>query len=169
MIRILTWVLFLFGGGAIAIWLDKHWFPYIFSNLYFHSATFIIGVVVLKLVMRASKNTGRILAKFGREGVVPRLETNRLITKDIYSCMRHPMHFGLLLFPLSVALILGSPTFIIFIAPAEIVIIILMIKYLEEPQAIRKFGQDYINYKKEVPFFSFKLKHLRKLFGKTIR
>lgn len=154
------------GGGVLSIWLDLQWFPEIFSSIFIHIITFVAGVFIFFFVMNASRNTGRFLAKFGRECDVPRLETNKLVTTGIYSCMRHPMHFGLLFSPLSIALILGLPTFVLIIAPAEMIIILLLIKFVEEPQAIRKFGNDYKKYMEQVPFFSLKAECLRKLFLK---
>jgi protein-S-isoprenylcysteine O-methyltransferase Ste14 len=109
----------LVGGSALGIWLDRRWFNELFINPIFHLATFVVGLLLLNLVMRVSRYTGRLLASMGREGDLPRMDTNKLITTGVYGCMRHPMHLGLLFFPWSVALILGSPTFILVIAPLE--------------------------------------------------
>ncbi len=166
MIRIVIWVLFLLGGGGLSVWLDTRWFPCLFLNSCFHVITLPVGLVILGAVVRASRNTGRLLARLGRDGDVPRFETNRLVTAGIYSCMRHPMHFGLLLFPFAFAFILGSPTFILIVAPVEAMLMILLIKLVEEPQAISKFGLEYERYMKEVPFFSVNPGCLRQLFGK---
>ena len=167
MIRMLIWVLMLLGGGVLGYWLDRRWFSDLLYSPVFHIATFLIGVVLLRLILRASRNTGRFLARQGREGDVPRFETNRLVTGGYYACMRHPMHFGLLFFPLTVALILGSVSFIIFIAPAEMLLMIALIKLVEEPQAMRKFGRDYEAYRRRVPMFSLRRECLKKLFGKS--
>jgi protein-S-isoprenylcysteine O-methyltransferase Ste14 len=64
------------------------------------------------------------------------------------------MHLGLLFFPWSVALILGSPTFILVIAPLEMLFMLVLIKFVEEPEAIRKFGDAYRDYQKQVPMFN---------------
>ena len=101
MLRMLIWVLMLIGGGALGIWLDWRWFHALFVNPVFHLTTLVVGVLLLRLVMRASRHTGRLLARMGREGDIPRLETNKLVTTGVYGCMRHPMHFGLLFFPWS--------------------------------------------------------------------
>ncbi len=167
MIRILIWALLLLGGGTLSIWLDIRWFRSLFSNFVFHILTLLVGFFILRLVMRASRNTGRLLAKLGRDGEVPRFETNRLVTTGVYSCMRHPMHFGLLFFPFAFAFILGSPAFILIVGPLEAMAMILLIILVEEPQAIGKFGLDYRKYMKEVPFFSLEPKCLKKLFGRT--
>ncbi|MEA3327996.1 MAG: isoprenylcysteine carboxylmethyltransferase family protein [Chloroflexota bacterium] len=152
--RILIWIIFLFGGSALGIWLDLQWFPALFTNLFFHLVTLIVGILMLRLVVRASRNTGRALAKMGREGDIPRMETDTLVTTGFWECMRHPMHFALLFFPLSVALILGSPTFILILATLEILIMLAMIKFIEEPEAIIKFGDAYREYQKQVPMFN---------------
>jgi len=154
MLRMLIWVLMLIGGGTLSIWLDLNWFPALFANLIFHTVTLMIGLLLLRLVMRASRHTGRLLARLGREGELPRMETNRLVTTGVYGCMRHPMHFGLLFFPWAVALILGSPTFLLVIAPLEILFMLVMITFVEEPEAIRKFGDTYREYQKQVPMFN---------------
>ncbi len=93
------------------------------------------------------------MAKYGRQGNIPRLETNRLVTQGIYACMRHPMLFSLALFPLAIALVVGSPTFIFFIAPLEAVVIILLTLTLEERETRTKFGQAYEKYRTKVPAF----------------
>ena len=154
MLRILIWILMLIGGGILGISLDLQWFHSLFVNPLFHLATLAAGIFLLRLVLRASRHTGRLLARLGREGDIPRMETNKLVTTGVYSCMRHPMHFGLLFFPWSVALILGSPSFILVIAPLEMLFILIMIKLVEEPEVIRKFGDSYREYQKQVPGFN---------------
>ena len=78
--------------------------------------------------------------------------------------MRHPMHLGLLFFPLAFALIVGSPSFILVIAPAEALFMILMIALIEEPGAEKKFGKEYDKYKEEKAWFCFKKECLKELF-----
>lgn len=165
-LRIVAWLMMLLGGGVLGLWLDWQLFQPLFFSPLFHIFSFLSGIILLRLVVQASRNTGRFLARSGRAGNLPRFETNRLVTGGYYACMRHPMHFGLLFFPLAVALMLGSVSFILFIAPAEMVFMIAMIKFFEEPQAIRKFGQEYRSYKNRVPMFSLKWNCLKALFGK---
>jgi protein-S-isoprenylcysteine O-methyltransferase Ste14 len=146
----------LLGGSALGIWLDTRWFHELFVNPIFHLATLVVGILLLRFVMRVSRYTGRLLASMGREGDLPRMDTNKLVTAGVYGCMRHPMHLGLLFFPLSTALILGSPTFILVIAPLEMLFMLVLIKFVEEPEAIRKFGEAYRQYQKRVPMFNFR-------------
>ena len=152
------------GGSIFVYYLDYHLFQDIHSNYIFHFGSAIIGVFILFIVVIISKNTGRTLAKYGRKGNIKRMETNVLVKKGIYSYMRHPMHLGLFLFPLGFAFFIGSPSFILIIAPIEIVFMRIMIPLVEESEAIKKFGKEYMDYKEEVPGFCFKMVCLKELF-----
>ncbi len=162
-LRIFFWLLMLIGGAIISIHFDKIYFPNLFNNIYFHLVSFILGYFLLKFVLKISKNTGRYLARTGREGDIPRMETNKLVTTGPYAMMRHPMHFGLWFFPLAFALLIGSPSFIFFLVPIEMLLMIVLIKIWEEPEAEKKFGKEYLLYKKSVPFFCFKSECIKEL------
>jgi len=163
-LRLALWFLLLFGGAVLGFWLDTRCFPRLLVSPLFHLLAFVPGALILSLVVCISRNTGRWLGRLGREGDLPRLETNRLVTTGPYACMRHPMHLGLLFFPLAVALLLGSPSFVLMVAPAEILLMVLLIRFLEEPEALRKFGDAYEAYRRAVPMFSFRPDCLRRLF-----
>ena len=153
----------IFGGSIFGYYLDYLIFKNIHQNIVFHIVSLLIGVFLLSLVIKISKNTGRTLAKYGRKGKLKRMQTNVLAKQGIYKYMRHPMHLGLLLLPLGIAFLIGSPSFILIIAPIEIFFMLIMIKLVEEPEAINKFGEEYLSYKKQAPWFCFKIKCLKKL------
>ncbi|WP_456392176.1 methyltransferase family protein [Nitratifractor sp.] len=165
-IRILLWLLLLFGGAVGSIRCDLQCFPGLFGSWSFHLLTLSAGVAIVTLSFRAAATGGRELASQGREGDLPRLETNRLVTTGIYRCTRHPMLFGLMLLPLGFALLLGSPTFILFVAPAEALFILLMILTLEEREAIAKFGDAYREYRRRTPLLPRSTECWKALFGK---
>ena len=139
-IRILIWVIFLIGGSVAGFWLDTYLFNACLINPWFHGISFFVGLIISRLVINCSRNTGRLLSRLGREGDLPRMETNKLVSEGYYAFMRHPMHFGLLFSPWAVAFLIGSLSFILIIAPLEILFMIIMIKLIEEPEAIKKFG-----------------------------
>ena len=153
----------LVGGAVLAVYIDKG--STLFESLLFHTISAFLGVVVIRLSFRAAANGGRELTK-GRDADTPRLETNKLVTTGIYSCMRHPMLFGLTLLPLGWALLLGSPTFISIIAPVEMLFIVFMVIVFEEMEVKRKFTYAYEAYRQTVPMVSFKVACLRMLFKK---
>ena len=162
-VRIFLWFVMIVGGAMYA--LMKDWGTPLFSNIAFHMVCALLGIVILKLAFNAAGNGGRELTK-GRVGDIPRMETNRLVTTGLFSCMRHPMLFGLTLLPLGWGLLLGSPTFIMVIAPLEMLFIIVMVIIFEEMEVHRKFGEAYKVYRQKVPMVSFRRKCLKKLFQK---
>lgn len=163
MLRIVVWIIMIFGGSIFGYYIDSLMFENAHNNVISHVVSLLFGVFLLFIVMRISKNTGRTLAKYGRKGKLNRMQTNILTKQGVYKYMRHPMHLGLLFLPFAVAFLIGSPSFILIIAPVEIIFILIMIKFVEEPDTIRKFGDEYLEYKKQVPWFCFKMKCLKKL------
>jgi protein-S-isoprenylcysteine O-methyltransferase Ste14 len=160
-IRLFLWFVMIIGGAVYS--LAQDWGTELFENIWFHLLMAIAGTVLLVLAFRAAANGGRELTK-GRVGDIPRMETNRLVTTGIYSCMRHPMLFGLTLLPLGWAFLLGSPTFITFVAPLEMFFIVLMVIVFEEMEVKRKFGDAYESYRQKVPMVSFKRECIKALF-----
>ncbi len=168
-LRIVIWILLLVGGAAAGVGLDDRWFPELWRNPWWHALMLVSGALLMRLVFRISRNTGRTLARRGREGRLPRLETNRLVTTGVYGCMRHPMHFGLLFMPLALAMIIGSPTFIFLIAPIEMLLMIGLVLTLEEAEVSRKFGDAYSAYRRQVPAFSLRPACLKRLLRRSGR
>ncbi len=166
-LRMFVWFVMLVGGIWGGLLLDGRLFPCLHGNLWFHLVSFLLGLGLLRLVMTVSRNTGRTLAKYGRRGELPRMETNRLVTEGVYQFMRHPMHLGLLLFPFSFAFLAGSPSFVLFIAPVEVIFMLLMIKWVEEPEALRKFGNAYRTYQETTPWFCLRKTCLKALLQKV--
>ena len=165
-VRILIWLLLLIGGAGLSIHFDRITFPGLWHSPLFHLLTLPAGLLLLTLAFRAAAAGGRELARQGRDGDLPRLETNRLVTTGIYRCTRHPMLFGLTLLPMSLALLLGSPTFIFIVAPLEALFILLMILTLEEKEAIAKFGDAYRQYRRNTPLVPRNAECWKALFGK---
>jgi len=148
------------GGVISGYYLDSKLFIGVHNNILFHIVCFAIGLLIMFFVIKISKNTGRTLAKYGRKGEVKTLDTNILVRDGIYRYMRHPMHLGLLFFPLSIAFLVASPSFILIISPIEMLFMLGMIKFWEESEAIKKFGGEYLAYKKRTPWFCFTIKCL---------
>ena len=77
-------------------------------------------------------------------------ELEHLVTKGIYSRVRHPMYLGTILihigFPIAARSLLTLISAIIWIP------LILVWKYIEEKQLERKFGQEYLEYKNQTFF-----------------
>ncbi len=165
LIRIILWTVILTGGIITSLYMDYN-VIHIHVNFTWHIILFILGFLLLRVILYTSAYTGKLLKNLGKKGKVSKFEINKLIKEDIYSCMRHPMHLGLLLLPESIGLMMGSPSFILIIGPSIMLIMIIMIKLFEEKEAEKKFGEKYRVYKKEVPMFSLSPKCLKYFLSK---
>jgi len=161
--RMWMWMAMIGGGMAVSVYLDLLYFRSWFLSWKFHLLTFLPGWALFNVVRRISRNTGRTLARYGRQGDIPRFETNVLVDRGPYAYMRHPMHLGLLFFPMSIALMAGSPVFIFFVAPLEALLMLILIKYVEEPEALKKFGAAYKEYSRSRPWFCFRPRCIKSL------
>jgi len=155
-VRILFWILALVGGATFSLIYDFFHFKSWLFNPWFHLVSASLGLFLLYFLFKIAAIAGSTLARYGRQGDIPRLQTNRLVTQEIYGCMRHPMLFSLALLPLGVALLLGSVTFILCVAPLEGILVVLLTLTLEEREAKAKFGQAYEEYRAKVPAFNLK-------------
>ena len=164
--RFFVWMLLLLVGAAAGLLMDWFCFKRLLLNPVWHGLALLLGLALLQLVRRGARNTGRYLAKHGHDRSERSFEPDRLVDSGYYACMRHPMHFALLLAPPAVALVIGSLSFLLFIAPVEMLLIVLLVLVIEEPQAQRKFGDAYKHYRRRVPFFSLRWSCLVKLFDR---
>ncbi len=112
------------------------------------------GLLLLATVLRAAAVTGRYLAVYGKSRPdLPRGEVDRLVTVGPYSCMRHPMHLFLSMFPLSIALLLASPT-AVAVAVAEMLLVLALAVTVDERESLERFGRAYLEYRRRVPAFN---------------
>ena len=146
--RAIMWFLMLIAGIVTSYFLDLYLG---LSSLGMYSK--IIGITIIifsSLLLRAS---GKALKQFGMRTKKGFGETDTLVTSGIYGCIRHPHHTGIALFILGFGFLIGLPAFLLFVVPVFWVVIYLFVKRVEEPEAIKKFGEAYIEYSKKVPSF----------------
>ncbi|MFX0023355.1 MAG: methyltransferase family protein [Candidatus Hermodarchaeota archaeon] len=91
-------------------------------------------------------------------------EESSLQNHEIYSVLRHPTYHSVMLF------LIGSIFFRFSIYSIIYFLIFLIginihLKLVEERELIKRFGEDYINYKKSVPALFVRLKDLKKYFS----
>jgi len=82
----------------------------------------------------------------------------KLITTGLFAYIRNPMAVGDLLILEGLGLYFGSLSLIFFFAPLPVVLYVLYIIAVEEPELALRFGQEYLEYKKNVPMFIPKLR-----------
>lgn len=78
-------------------------------------------------------------------------KTEKIVTTDVYSIIRHPQYFGGLLAHVGVTFLLSASYSLLF--TPIIVVLIYLVSKKEEKELIKEFGKKYKDYKKEVPMF----------------
>jgi protein-S-isoprenylcysteine O-methyltransferase Ste14 len=81
-----------------------------------------------------------------------------LVTSGLYSYVRHPMMSGVYLAIFGLGMLLKSIMVAFIFTPVFILLSVLEIKMIEEPELEMRLGKVYLGYKKKTPMFIPKLK-----------
>ena len=144
-----------------AIFIDQQFsLPLLFStpfNYYIAIGCFIIGTLFWLW-------TYEQLSRLGDGSPSPTAgRTMKLVTSGIYKYSRNPSLFGKLLGFISVGFALNSFAFCCILAPLLLIGSLVEKVWRQEPQLVEMFGEQYIQYQKEVPLFiPWKIFHSRK-------
>jgi protein-S-isoprenylcysteine O-methyltransferase Ste14 len=87
----------------------------------------------------------------GRGTPVPLMATQKLIIQPPYTYCRNPMALGAIGMYLGVAVLFGSPGAVVLVLLGASVLLA-YIKRLEEKEMELRFGEEYLNYKKQTSF-----------------
>jgi len=146
------------------IWLSVL-IPAIIWPLSLHGIWIIVsvaaGIFVLAVSMLLTSSGGRTLAKLAHNKTKETIWPDRFTDYGIFSCMRHPMHLGLALFPVAIALISGS-VLAICSSGWGVAGALWFVLHIEEKDALQKYGQVYSDYLQKVPPFCLKPSCLKK-------
>jgi len=143
--RLIYWLLMTGASVAIGIILDV-----ILKTEAFPLYLRLLGLAGIILAHFPLKRTGRLLARQG--GVREQWGcTTRLITTDIYQCVRHPHHLGVGIFMTSLGLVIGHLWSFVVITVVQWTWIIVFLFFVEEREQEEKFGEDYRRYRDQVP------------------
>jgi len=88
-----------------------------------------------------------------RGSPVPLNPPQKLITTGLYSQIRNPMLLGWIIMLFGVGILLNSISLILIFTPLFILLNILYLKTIEEKEMEKKFGEEYLSYRKSVPMF----------------
>jgi protein-S-isoprenylcysteine O-methyltransferase Ste14 len=86
--------------------------------------------------------------------------TERIVSTNIYSLIRHPQYFGGVLAHIGITFLLSSLFSLIF--TPLVILLNFLVSWKEEKELIKEFGEDYKNYKEKVPMFFPRLKKQNK-------
>jgi protein-S-isoprenylcysteine O-methyltransferase Ste14 len=76
-----------------------------------------------------------------------------LVTTGPYAYVRNPMLTGVFALLFGIGLSLGSASLLVIFTPLFILVNVWELKVIEEPELVKRLGQDYIEYRKRTPMF----------------
>jgi protein-S-isoprenylcysteine O-methyltransferase Ste14 len=95
-----------------------------------------------------------VLTFFRARGTpVPFNPPPRLVKTGPYSFVRNPMLTGVFALLFGVGFLLGSLSLIVVFTPLFILVNFWELKAIEEPELMKRLGQDYIEYRENTPMF----------------
>jgi protein-S-isoprenylcysteine O-methyltransferase Ste14 len=149
-IRLILWLFLagisIAGGIAIDLILQTQPFPLLVRFL---------GLTGLVLAHFPLKRTGKLLKLMGESkewGC-----TSRLVTIDVYQCVRHPHHLAVGIFMTSLGLLIGHLWSFLIITIIQWSWVLGFLFLVEEPELVKKFGAEYQAYHQQVPMLFPKL------------
>ena len=77
----------------------------------------------------------------------------KLITKGPFAFSRNPMHGGLFLILFGLGIYFSSILSVFLFTPLYILIDVWFLKSIEEPELVKRLGDEYIEYRKKTPMF----------------
>ena len=77
----------------------------------------------------------------------------KVVDTGPYRHVRNPMLSGIFLFLFGIGFMVNSASLVLFFTPLYILINVWELKKIEEPELIKRLGDDYIEYRKHTPMF----------------
>ena len=120
-------------------------------DLDFGAINYIIGGVLIGVGMFFGLWSNLTQLTRGRGTPLPMLPTQELLIGGPYRYCRNPMTLGAILAYLGLGILVGTVTGIGLVL-CFAGVLILYLKLLEEKELAERFGEAYLQYKREVPF-----------------
>jgi len=142
--RVIIWLVMTCLSIVVGMSMDM-----VFMTESFPVAIRLFGILGMVLAHFPLRRTGRLLTSLGEPkewGC-----TSRLVTKDIYQCVRHPHHLGVSIFMTSLGLAIGHLWSFLVISLTQWIWVLSFLLLVEEKELMEKFGEDYRIYRQKVP------------------
>lgn len=155
--KIFLIIISLLVWGSLGYWLlpDSN---FLFSNKFHSTILQIVGIVTLLVTTAIEFFTHKALGTnriFGSSEF--KQNQDKLITHGIYKYARHPRYIEHPLWALGLGLTFGYTNLIWFFL--YLLIGFMLVAYFEEKELIKRYGEQYLVYKKKVPAFFVRAKN----------
>jgi protein-S-isoprenylcysteine O-methyltransferase Ste14 len=134
-------IIYLNGTDTFSLWQSNPAVRVVLALLGF---AFVIGGLVLMVL------TNRLFARVGQGTLAPWNPPERLVVRGIYRHVRNPMISGVFSVLLAEALLTASLPLLCWFA-FFVIVNMIYVPLVEEPGLLRRFGDDYVAYKRNVP------------------
>ena len=158
---------FIYWAGLLVLAvLADVFMPDIKENEILKAVLTLFGVLGIVLAVVLNSIAGKTLKSYGHKKKSLKFSApDKFVNVGIYSCMRHPGQFGNIILLVSVTMLSGKLC-AFFFGGWLAFFGVLFILFVEEREAIEKFGNEYCKYMKKTPPFSPFLKIILKLHKK---
>ncbi len=131
--------------------LTQHTTPSTFSS--------ITGGIFILLGLYGMMSADLLILRFGDGKLYFSRRVTKLVNVGLFAHNRHPFFWFFSVYQLGFLLvIIGFSWWILIISLSIFVFYLLILLLIQEPFLLRKLGKPYTNYKKEVPFWYWKIK-----------
>lgn len=146
-----VWITILIPGWIWPLYLDgfTRW------------AAFVLGMILFATAMALTSIGGKTLKRFAHKDGHGTFWPDRFTAEGIFSCMRHPMHLGLALLPVALALLWGSVP-VILASGWGVAAALWFVLVIEEKETLQRFGDEYSQYMQHTAPFTLSPTCLRK-------
>jgi protein-S-isoprenylcysteine O-methyltransferase Ste14 len=77
----------------------------------------------------------------------------KVVNTGPYRCVRNPMLTGVFLFLFGLGFSVNSVSLVVFFTPLYVLINVWELKKIEEPELMKRLGNEYIEYRRQTPMF----------------
>jgi len=110
----------------------------------------LLGVVFIAVGLVLMVATIRLFVRVGKGTLAPWNSTQKLVVQGVYRHVRNPMISGVMFILFGEVVLAASLPLLLWFA-AFVVANAVYIPLVEEPGLVRRFGEDYLSYKRSVP------------------
>jgi protein-S-isoprenylcysteine O-methyltransferase Ste14 len=152
-------LLFLVIGSIFPVWIpivlvfllpkvDK---LIVIASFYNGLINVIVGILAIILGGFIAFSTIIAQMRFASGTPFPMIPTRRLLVSGTFKYCRNPMTLGTIMVYSGIVVMIGSYTALLFVVIFGL-ILLAYIKLVEEKELALRFGQEYLDYKKDTPF-----------------
>ena len=133
----------------IPLWIDTT-----FHHIRFPLAMFGNIISITVIILGGCLMSWAVIHFFKARGTpVPFNSPPKLIKTGPYAYVRNPMLAGIFIWMFGLGILCRSISLMFISTPLFIILNIIELKMIEEPELAKRFGRDYLEYKKRVPMF----------------